>query len=93
MKKLKDILIIGTFCGLAMLTGCEDKTMEVLKNNKGTQTTTIQKGDTYWGYAIELRKNNSKLRELDKRDVWMYLRDYNDGRELIAGEDAKLPTY
>lgn len=93
MKNLKNILLIGAFCGLAMLTSCGDKSMEVLKNNKGTQTKIIQKGDTYWKYAGELRKKNSKLMELDKRDVWMYLRDYNDGKSLIAGEDAKLPVY
>ena len=87
-KKLAPVVL-----GLALLTGCGQNPIEILEENKGKQTKTIQKGDTYWDYAKEIQKKNPELAKLDIRDLCAYLKEFNDGKELRYGESAELPKY
>ena len=68
---------------------------EIMKENKGVNIMEIKKGDTYWGYAKELKKKYpEKLGDIDIRDVHIIIKkEYNNGKDLREGEKVKLPVY
>ncbi len=94
-RKLTGFLV-GTAATLILLAGCDNKNREAITNHTGTQIRDIQKGDTLWKYATELKGENPQLSEMYPGYIVAYLAEFNnmeDPNNIKAGKKILLPIY
>jgi len=90
----KTKILTAIVIGLALLTGCGDKTKETLSNYRGTYQEPVEPQAGYQRYAIRLQKKYpNKLGRLDSRDIYAFLREINNEKMLRADGTIKLPIY
>ena len=92
MRNLRNFLGALALTGI-VLAGCETDYSKLHKN-MGVREEQIVRGNTYWDFAVKLKKEYpEKLGEIDTKNLYMYLEEINGNRGLIAGEKVKLPVY
>ena len=65
----------------------------ILKDVLKIEVITIQKGDTYSGYAVRLRERYPCIKDAGFDKTIDYVRSLNKRKELIKGRKANLPFY
>ena len=65
----------------------------ILKDVSKIEVITVQKGDTYSGYAVRLRERYPCIKDAGFDKTIDYVRSLNKRKELIKGRKANLPFY
>ena len=91
MKKINKLLSLGLLTVGAL--ACGKTNYEILNKNSGFREEYVERGDTYWDFAEELRDRYPELKKIDKRDIYQRISELNDNKMLKYGETVLIPEY